>query len=85
VALQANEIKDNGGNGLRLGAAPYRPDSLRAEIRGNTIQNNQGCGVWIDEADAAEIRLTGRGNSITGNRGGDLCPPAPAYPWPEGF
>jgi nitrous oxidase accessory protein NosD len=83
VALHANRIEKNGGNGLRLGAAPYRPDSLRAEIEDNVIQENQGCGVWVDEADGAEIRLTGRGNSISGNTGGDLCPPPPAYPWPS--
>jgi len=83
LTVQGNAIDQNGGNGIRLGTAGYRPDSIRAEIEGNAIQRNVGCGVWVDPEE--DIRLTGQGNAISGNRAGELCPPAPTYPWPSDF
>lgn len=81
VSLQNNTIARNGQNGIRLGTSPFRPDSIRAEISGNTIQENVGCGVWADQD--SEIKLTGNANRIRDNSAGDLCPAG--YAWPTGF
>lgn len=83
ITVQNNKLFHNKGNGIRLGAAPYRPDSIRAEIKDNIIQKNKGCGIWLDDGDAEEIKLTGQGNKISENQAGDLCPPT--YFWPSGF
>jgi hypothetical protein len=74
-------ISANGENGIRLGASPNQPAAITAEIRENVIQNNRGCGVWVDAE--KEIKVTGGGNQISDNGAGNLCPPT--FPWPQGF
>ncbi len=81
VTIFKSVIVANGENGIRLGASPNQPDAVTAEIRENVIQNNRGCGVWVDAEKA--ITVTGSGNQISGNGAGDLCPPT--FPWPQGF
>ncbi len=58
----------------------------RAEIVNNTITNNRGCGVWaISKAQGwtVDAQVSGSGNTMSANAGGDLCPPG--FPWPTGF
>lgn len=81
VSVRESVITDSGGNGLRLGAAPHRPDAFQIELSGNQIERNRGCGVWIDVDEAIEVR--GRDNRLEDNRAGDLCPVS--FAWPQGF
>ncbi|MCL6641723.1 MAG: right-handed parallel beta-helix repeat-containing protein [Candidatus Bipolaricaulota bacterium] len=58
----------------------------RAEIVNNTITNNRGCGVWaISKAQgwAVDAHVSGSGNTMSANKGGDLCPAD--FKWPTGF
>jgi hypothetical protein len=58
----------------------------RAEISNNTITNNRGCGVWaISKAQGwtVDAQVSGSGNTIGANAGGDLCPPD--FKWPADF
>jgi WD40 repeat protein len=61
VALASTDITKNGGDGLAVSAS-------KAEIRGNFITENQGCGVKAEGA-----TLTGGSNVIRENAGGNLC------------
>lgn len=81
VIVLKSIIMANGENGIRLGASPNQPDVIIAEIQENAIQNNRGCGVWVDAE--KEITVMGGGNQISGNASGDLCPPT--FPWPKDF
>jgi len=81
ITVLKSVITANGENGIRMGASPNQPDVITTEIRENVIQNNRGCGVWVDAE--KEIKVTGAGNRISGNTAGDLCPPT--FPWPQGF
>jgi hypothetical protein len=58
----------------------------RAEIVNNTITNNRGCGVWaISKAQGwtVDAQVSGSGNIMGTNAGGDLCPTD--FKWPAGF
>ncbi len=58
----------------------------RAEISNNTITNNRGCGVWaISQAQgwAVDAQVSGSGNTMSANAGGDLCPTD--FKWPADF
>jgi WD40 repeat protein len=61
AVLASTDITKNGGDGLAVSAS-------KAEIRGNFVIENQGCGVKAEGA-----TLTGGSNVIRENAGGNLC------------
>ncbi len=73
-----NTISNNRGTGIGIGWHEYRNETVQAEISGNRIQFNRGCGVDTD--DDRGIRITGRGNTISGNRGENLCGDLSKFP-----
>jgi len=83
VSIRGCSILKNGDDGIQLGVSPMQPDRIEAEMTGNTIQGNQGCGVMVDPADVAAILVWGSGNTYANNAAGNLFPQN--YPWPKGF
>jgi len=81
VTIEGNTISGHPLSGIAVGAPDLDNEAVRAEISQNRIQNNQECGVWADNDPG--IRITGRGNTITGNRLGDLC--GDLNKFPQGF
>jgi len=77
LQIESNMILRNGGYGLISINNPECPSLLE--------------GAWskglIEKLTSEEIsvELVGANNIIAENKAGDLCPPYPAPPWPEGF
>jgi nitrous oxidase accessory protein NosD len=92
-------VKENAWGGVLIadGAATVRNSTIsgngvgiavldKAEITNNTISGNRGCGVWaVSKAQgwAGDAQVSGSGNTMSNNTGGDLCPPD--FKWPQGF
>ena len=70
VTITGNAISNNGRHGINIGGNPEL-ESVQAEISQNRVQNNRRCGVRTDPDPGIKIR--GQGNTITGNRQGNLC------------
>jgi parallel beta-helix repeat protein len=61
-------------------------EAVSVSVENNRIIGNQGCGIRIEEKSGQEIGLlaiNGKGNWISGNTEGNLCPAD--FPWPPGF
>jgi WD40 repeat protein len=71
--VQATRIEQNGRDGVLVAGS--------AQLRGNLIRKNGRCGVQTFGADA---QVTGSGNIIQGNAGGDLCGNVPSSLKAEG-
>jgi parallel beta-helix repeat protein len=74
AVIEDNIISNNKSNGIQVLASS-------ASINRNTIQNNEGCGILAGD----NPTITGSRNAISGNSGGNLCPPPGQFPWPPGF
>ncbi len=78
-----NHITDNYRNGIVVSGAS------RVEISGNTIKGNDSLGVALKESPCYVTNekfvgsVTGTGNEISDNAGGNLCPAT--YHWPKMF
>jgi len=73
AVISANTIRANDGDGISLG-------SSQADVRGNIVAGNSGCGIRLDAAS----QLEGANNAALRNAGGDLCAPS-GFRVPEGF
>jgi len=74
-----NTINSNTLNGINIGCCGNdHNDAIQAEISNNSIQTNGGCGVSVDNERG--IIISGRSNSISGNRGGELCGDTSKFP-----
>jgi parallel beta-helix repeat protein len=78
AVLTNNTIADNRGHGISVGDIRYRNETVQAEISNNTIKNNEQCGVYTDND--AGIKITGQGNTISGNKRGNLCGDQSKFP-----
>lgn len=102
VVLDQVTVKENiwGGVLVADGSAAIRNSTIsntgvgvavldRAEITNNTIKDNGGCGVWaVSKAQgwAVDAQVSGSGNTMGNNAGGDLCPSGPpGFSWPPNF
>ncbi len=82
VTVQDNTITGNSGSGLKVGFSDVPTETVQAEISRNTIQQNGSCGVTVAEDEPA-LKITGQGNTISGNAKGQLCGAMGAFP--KGF
>jgi parallel beta-helix repeat protein len=64
ATLKGNTISNNTTDGILL------QEAFQATITGNTITGNQRCGVNVF---SPSVTITGQGNTISGNRKGQLC------------
>ena len=78
ATITNNTIAHNSSDGINIGYDKTRNETVQAEISGNRIQHNRGCGVDTD--DDRGIKITGRGNTISGNRGENLCGDLSKFP-----
>jgi len=78
VTIEGNTISGHPLSGIAVGAPDLSNEAIRAEISKNRIQNNQECGVWADGDPG--IKITGQGNTIFGNRLGQLCGDLSKFP-----
>lgn len=81
ATLEENTISGHPLSGIAVGAPDLNNEAVQAEISRNRIQNNRECGVWADRD--PRIRITGRRNTISGNRLGNLCGNLSKFP--QGF
>ncbi|MCR4404828.1 MAG: right-handed parallel beta-helix repeat-containing protein [Candidatus Acetothermia bacterium] len=84
--LEGNLFEGN-GDGIAVFSSGYLEEEEEhslLEARGNRFVGNKGCGIRIEDVEAAirALSIAGEGNEFSEN-GQDLCPPD--YPWPEGF
>jgi parallel beta-helix repeat protein len=82
VTIQDNTITGNAGSGIKLGFSDVPNETLQAEISRNTIQKNGSCGATVAEDEPA-LKITGHGNTISGNSKGQLCGTTSKFP--KGF
>ena len=78
ATITNNMIAHNSSDGISIGHDEIPNETVQAEISGNRIQHNRGCGVDTD--DDRGIKITGRGNTISGNRGENLCGDLSKFP-----
>ncbi len=67
VFISDNTIRSNGGHGISLVAS-------QADLYGNMIRGNRGCGISADSAS----QLSGGGNIVYWNLRGDVCGNVPS-------
>jgi nitrous oxidase accessory protein NosD len=85
-----NRIYDNWQNGLLINSTENANNIV---IRRNSVINNDGYGIVLyvkacgfkDAPETFKGTIEGVRNEVRGNYKGDLCPPYPGPPWPEGF
>jgi parallel beta-helix repeat protein len=77
--ITQNTITNN-TYGIQIGEGgdPEDKETVQAEISGNTIQKNKYCGIYAD--DDPGIKITGQGNTISGNKQGELCGDTTKFP-----
>lgn len=64
-------VSSNRGNGISI------KNASSADLRDSTITDNEKCGIWVaPPPDTSSI--TGSNNTVTGNKGGDLCGNVPS-------
>jgi parallel beta-helix repeat protein len=81
ATISGNTISDSASDGICLGASPIKNETVTAEISSNTIQKNKGYGVFADSDSG--IKITGKGNTISGNTKGQLGGTTSKFP--KGF
>lgn len=79
AVIEDNTISGNGSDGILVVNGEGARTS--ASIARNTIRNNRGCGVRAVDNPG----ISGTGNTISNNTGGNLCPPVGTFNWPPGF
>lgn len=73
--LEGNVIEAHNSHGLVLEFSSESQQPAPIELIGNIIQQNGGCGIWVnEEALRLGAQLVGQGNSISYNGEQDLCP-----------
>jgi hypothetical protein len=78
ATLQDNTVIGNMLNGILVGDTRVANETIQAELSRNQIQNNANCGVWTDRDPG--IRITGQGNTISGNAVANLCGDLSKFP-----
>ena len=69
ATIRGNTITGNASHGICVGTG-IQKEALNAELSSNTIQNNKGYGVYADSDSG--IKVTGQGNTVSGNTKGQL-------------
>ena len=80
ATIRGNTITGNASHGICVGTG-IQKEALNAELSSNTIQNNKGYGVYADSDSG--IKVTGQGNTVSGNTKGQLGGTTSKFP--KGF
>jgi parallel beta-helix repeat protein len=79
IALRQTTVSSNKATGIQIGATDVADEAVQAEVSGSTVQKNGQCGVFVD-GDIPSGNVTGQGNTISENVGGQLCGKTSTFP-----
>jgi parallel beta-helix repeat protein len=79
IALRQTTVSSNKATGIQIGATDVADEAVQAEVSGSTVQKNGQCGVFVD-GEIPSRNVTGQGNTISENVGGQLCGKTSTFP-----
>lgn len=79
IAIRQTTVSSNKATGIQIGATDVADEAVQAEVSGSTVQKNGQCGVFVD-GDIPSGNVTGQGNTISENVGGQLCGKTSTFP-----